>query len=95
MAGIQETKEVLVAVNEVGVLAVTVLKDGVQLKEDFETVYAKLVTDEGFKAKVLAAYTDIGKVPAEMSDLDFVETFDLVRTQIAYVPKYVSALKGA
>lgn len=95
MAGIQETKEVLVAVNEVGVLAVTVLKDGVQLKDDFETVYAKLVTDEGFKAKVLAAYTDIGKVPAEMSDLDFVETFDLVRTQISFVPRYVAALKGA
>lgn len=93
MAGVQETKDVLVAVNEVGLVLVKQLKDGVQLG-DFQAFFEKLVSDPDFKAKLAAAYDGALQVPAELTDLDLSEGLALAVTQVSYVPKYVEALKS-
>jgi hypothetical protein len=91
MPGDKETKEVLVAVNEVALVLVKQLKDGVGL-DDFAAVYAKITGDAEFREKLYAAYEGISKVPAEVVDLDLGEVIDLVGTQVSYVPKYIAAL---
>lgn len=92
MAGIKETQEVLVAANEVAILMVKLLKDGVQL-DDFAKVFELLVSDEKFKAKIAAAYDQVKMVPEELSDLGFFEAIELGRMQLTYVPKFVEAMK--
>jgi hypothetical protein len=52
LVGIKETKELLIAGNEIGVFVVKHLKDGVQL-EDFEAFYTKFITDVEFKNKLI------------------------------------------
>lgn len=93
MAGVKETKEVLIGANEVAILAVEVLKDGVQLGHDFSVVYDRLTKDQAFKEKLAAAYENISAVPQELGDLDFFEMIDLGKTQLDYVPKFLAAAK--
>lgn len=89
---IKETQEALVAVNEISVLLISRLKDGVQ-GADFSAVWEKLMVDGEFKAKVQAGYEDVSKIPAEIKDLDVYEIGQLVMAQVSYVPKLVEALK--
>jgi hypothetical protein len=89
--GVKETTEALVGVNEVALALVAQFKDGVQLA-DFTAFYAKLVSDETFKAKVMAAYDGYAKIPEEVKDLDLAEGASLVVVQVGYVPKFVAAL---
>lgn len=93
MAGIKETKEALVGVNEVAIFLVSRLKDGVQVG-DFTAMFDKLTQDTVFKAKMEAAYNGVALVPSEISDLDVNETVELSLTQLQYVPLIVAALKG-
>lgn len=90
--GIKETKEILIAGNEVGVLAVTRLKDGFQF-DDFAAFYTAFVNDPEFKAKLQAGWENMGDVPAEIKDIDLVEGGELAVTQVSYLPKYMAALK--
>lgn len=92
MAGIKETNEILIAANEIGVLAVKRLKDGFGF-DDFQAFYNAFVNDAEFKAKLEAGFNGMGEVPAEIKDIDFVEGGQLVMTQVSYVPKYLEALK--
>lgn len=90
--GIKETNEILVAANEVGVLAVKRLKDGFQF-DDFSAFYAAFVNDAEFKAKLQAGWENMGEVPTEIKDIDFTEGGQLIMTQVSYIPKYLEALK--
>lgn len=92
MVGIKETNEILIAGNEVGVLAVKRLKDGFQF-DDFQAFYEAFVNDADFKAKLQAGWENMGEVPAELKDIDLVEGGQLIMTQVSYVPKYLEALK--
>lgn len=87
----KEVKEVLVAANEVALVLVKQLKDGVDFG-DFQAVYAKITADEEFRSKLAAAYEGVSNVPAEVIDLDLMEAVDLVGVQVSYVPKYIAAL---
>lgn len=86
--GIQETKEALVAVNEIGVFLTTQFKDGVQ-SQDFVAFYDKLMSDASFKAKILIAYENYKQIPLEVKDIDVGEGLELVKVQTEYAQLYI------
>lgn len=90
MAGIEESKELLVGVNEVALCLVTRLKDGLQLN-DLTAIMQKLLTDEEFKEKLQKAYEDVGDVKDEIKDLSLGEGLELAKLQLEYIPKYMEA----
>lgn len=93
--GIKETQDLLVAGNEIAVLAVAQLKDGFQLGEDFAAVWAKIRDNADFRLKMQVAYEGIAAVPAEVKDIDLQEAMILAGVQLSYVPKYIEAIKGS
>lgn len=90
--GINETKEALVAVNEIALHIVKLLKDGFQAS-DVVAFFDVLKNDPEFSAKLLAGFNGIGKVPAEIKDIDINEGMDLLMCQVGFVPKFLEALK--
>jgi hypothetical protein len=88
---VKETKDLLVAVNEVALVLVKQLKDGVGL-DDFAAVFAKVTSDKEFQEKLAVAYEGAMQIPGEVVDLDLQEVVQLVGTQVEYVPKYIAAL---
>ena len=88
MHGVKETKEVLVAANEVALALVVASKDGLDLSDGLA-----LVGNAKVKEALMVAADSISKVPAEVKDLDLGEGLELAQVQLAYVPKYVEALK--
>lgn len=94
VVGIQETKELLVAVNELSIELIKHLKDGVQVA-DAVAILDTLKNNADFKAKLEAGYTNVQAVPAEIKDLSLVEGGELVMTQISYLPKILEAAKKA
>jgi hypothetical protein len=92
MESVKETKELVIALNEVLILLADKLKDGVQAKDAVE-VFEKLKNDAEFAAKLLAAYNDVEKVSAELKDINLVEGIELVKIQVEYLPKLVDAIK--
>jgi hypothetical protein len=94
MAGIKETKEALVGVNELSLVLISRLKDGLQ-PADVVALLAKLQGDEEFKNKLVAAAQGIKELPAEIKDLQLIEAVDLLMTQLDYLPKIAEAAKAA
>lgn len=92
MAGIKETSELLIGVNEVGIELVRQFKDGVQFA-DFEAFYMDFMQNSDIKAKVSAAYDNFSAIPSEISDLDVSEVMQLSAIQLSYIPRIVEALK--
>jgi hypothetical protein len=92
MAGIAETKEVLVAGNEIGLFVVSRLKDGVGV-DDALAAYQKLTQDAAFKKIVMDAHDGLSAVGGEIKDLDIGEGLELAMLQMSYIPKYVDVLK--
>lgn len=90
--GVKETKEMLVGANEVSLFMCEKLKDGAQFS-DATDFYVKITTDEVFKAKMMAAYDNYQKIPAEIKDIDGGEGVELAIVQIEYVPKYIECFK--
>ena len=86
--GIQETKEALVGINELGLAMARVFVDGVQFA-DFMDLWKKLSEDEAFKAKLMAAYEGWSKVSGELADLDVHESLEVVGVQLSYIPKFL------
>jgi hypothetical protein len=93
MAGIKETQELMVGLNEVALCLIKVLKDGVQLS-DVGAILDKLNDDAEFKAKIEAAYQGMGALAGELSDLQVGEILQLARTQIDYIDDYIDAIKA-
>lgn len=92
MVGITETKEVLVAVNELGLVVIKHVKDGVSVA-DVPAIVSELVASDSFKLALVSAVTGITNVPAEVKDVDFTEGMELAKVQLGYVPQLLAALK--
>lgn len=90
---IKETKEAIIGVNEVALLLILRLKDGIQLVEDISAIVGKLMSDAEFQEKLHAAYDNIKLVPEEIKDIQINEVIELVGLQSTYVPKILDALK--
>jgi hypothetical protein len=91
-AGIQETKDAMIAINEVGLTMVQLFADGAQF-QDVMQIWKKLSEDETFKAQLAAAYEGWSSISGEISDLDVNEALELVTVQLAYIPKFVDVIK--
>lgn len=92
MPGNKELKEALVGVNELALLLVEHLKDGVDLS-DAVAIWGKLQGDPQLLTSLKAAVEGLQHVSAEASDLDALEVVDLVQVQCSYVPRLLAALK--
>lgn len=93
MPDTKETKEVLVAVNEVALYLLGLLKDGVDLS-DGVALAAKLAGDEKFRTLLQEAVKGSALIKDEVKDLSLPESLELVMLELSYVPKFLSALKA-
>lgn len=89
---IKETKEVLDLVNDSAIFMTKTFKDGIQVKEDFEAVYNKLINDVEFKETARKAFEGINKVPLELKDLSKVEIIDLAFTELKAVKSILTVI---
>lgn len=89
VAGIQETKEAIVALNEIALFLAIQLKDGLGA-EDAVALYEKILKDHEFKAKLFLAYDKYKEIPVEIKDIDAGEGLELVQVQVEYVSKYLA-----
>jgi hypothetical protein len=92
MVGIQETKEVLIAANELTLVVIKHVKDGIAVS-DIPAIVSELMTSDAFKLALVDAVKGVTNVPAEIKDIDFTEGMELGKVQLGYVPKIIEALK--
>lgn len=90
--GIQETKEVLIAANELTLVVIKHVKDGVAVS-DIPAIVSELIASDSFKLALVDAVKGVTNVPAEIKDIDLTEGMELGKVQLAYVPKILEALK--
>lgn len=90
MVGIKETREALIGVNELTYLLVKHFKDGIQLT-DFMKMWKELGSDPELIVKFKIAIEGWQSIPAEIADLDILESADLAETQMKFVKKLFSA----
>lgn len=90
--GVKETKEALVAVNEIALLIAKRFKDGVGL-DDATAIWDKLTKDGEFKTIVQAGYDKYALIPDELTDVDAGEGIELASTQLDFVPRFIATFK--
>lgn len=93
MEGIQETKELLEGLNELGIVLVKTFKDGAQVS-DIGALLAAIVANDEVKDALLKAVGGITKVPAEIKDITLAEGMELVVDEITMIPKLIAAFKS-
>lgn len=89
--GIQDTKEVMIALNEMGLTLLKLFADGVQF-QDFISLWKAISENQDLKDKLAAAYEGYKNVSGEITHLDVPNMLVLVSTQMEYIPKIISAL---
>lgn len=89
---VKETTELLSAVNEIVILLVSRLKDGVDF-QDFVAFYKKLTKDKEFVALLEKAYDGIEEIPEELKNLGLTDGIELTKVQIDYIPKILKSLE--
>ncbi len=92
VVGNKESKEALIATNEIALFLAERLKDGIGF-DDAAAVWDKLRNDEDFKAKLQAGYDKIKEVSNEMKDIDLGEGIELGMVQIEFIPKFMEVFK--
>jgi hypothetical protein len=90
--GIKETKEVLLAANELTLVIIRHVKDGVSVS-DIPAIVSDLIASDSFKLALVDAVTGVTNVPAEIKDMDFSEGMELGKVELDFVPKVLEALK--
>jgi hypothetical protein len=90
--GIKETKDVLVAANELTLVIIKHVKDGIAVS-DIPAIVSELMGSDAFKLALVDAVTGVTNVPAEIKDIDFAEGMELGKVQLDYVPRILEALK--
>ena len=92
--GIKETKEVLIALNEIGLVVYPIVKDGVQVYDDMKALIEAILSNSDFRQAIADAVDKVMDVPAEISDIDLQEGIELIGTQLEYLKKLVDVLKS-
>lgn len=91
--GIKETKEVLVAVNELTIVILVLILDGLQFYKDIKELFNYIKDNKDFRDKFAAAVDNVQLVPAEVRDIDATEIIELAGSQLAFLPKLLAAIK--
>lgn len=92
MAGIKDTKEVLVLIEVFGVFLARTLKDGFQFT-DVQELFDKMKDDPEFVKAFMDAFNGIQNIPGEVIDIDVFEGISLGRQGIGMVGSFIDALK--
>lgn len=90
--GVNETKEVLTAINELALVVIKHVKDGFAVS-DIPAIISELMITDSFKLALVQAVEGIARVPSEIKDVDFMEGMELAKIQLAFIPKILEALK--
>jgi hypothetical protein len=88
----QELKEALVGFMALAVILAEEFKDGVQAS-DIADIIVKIQGNEELKAKLVAAYNGIDKVPSEIGVVGLPEGIDLLIAVIPEFTKLIAAIK--
>jgi hypothetical protein len=91
--GVKETREALVALNELSIHLISIFKNGLNVGSAVD-LWKLFQNDEDLKAKIAAAYDNYAAIPAELEGLDIGGTLELTYTQLSYVPAIAEALRG-
>jgi hypothetical protein len=83
MAGIKETKEVVIAATDIAIAIVKQVKDGVQFSDAL--ALAAALSSDPLKSEINDALSDINQVPAELKDLNAIEGIELASTVLAKI----------
>lgn len=92
MVDVNNVKEVLVALNMIGITLIKQLKDGFQVT-DIGEVVAEIMGSAELKAALVAAVEGITAIPGEIADVSIPEGIELAVTQLEFLPKILAALK--
>lgn len=84
--GIEETKEALVALIELGLEVVALSKDGIDLS-DAVALGSKIVSDEKFRDKLVKGVKGSDKVLGELKDIEAAEAVELLGAVYAALQK--------
>ena len=89
--GVKETCDVISAANELAIIIIRHVKTNPSPAE-IPSLVMDLVTNAEFKASLQEAMENISQVPAEIADISLTDTFQIMQTQLSYVPSLLSAL---
>ena len=91
--GVKETTDMLVALNEIALMLIKVFKNGMSISSFIE-LWSIYQNDDELKEKIKTAYDNYQAIPAELSDLDLIESFSLLTVEFEYIQKMISELKA-
>lgn len=91
--GIKETREAVAALEEITVLLIERLKDGLQLGPDVSAALQKWTQDAQFKDRIMAGLSGIRDVGPEIKDLSVSEGFQLMPDLARFGNRVFEALK--
>jgi hypothetical protein len=91
--GIQQTKELMVALGDLSAVVAKAVKAGGQASEIGSRIAADLVTSPTLVAEIKAAADGISEIPAEIKDLSIGESLELLQVSLATTQKALAALK--
>jgi hypothetical protein len=91
--GIKESKEALLGILKVAEVLGPILKDGFQAGADLAAIFAQFSANQELKDKVAAAMDASNKIPAELKDITFAESIDMLIVVAPELPKVLAAWK--
>ncbi len=93
MEGIKETKELLVGINELSLVLIRELKDGLQVGKDAMAIMNELLSNDELKDKLAAAVKGLDALDEELKDISLEEGVELGMVQVSYIGRLVDAAK--
>jgi len=90
--GIKETKEAIIGINELCLVLVAHLADGLQLGKDVPAIIAELMTNSELINAMQKGLEGMEKIPGEIQDIDLKEGVELGMLLMSYVSRYADAL---
>lgn len=91
MEGIKETKELLVGINELSLVLIKHLKDGLQVGKDATAILSELVSNDELKDKLADAVQGLDALDDELKDISLEEGVELGMVQVAYIGRLIEA----
>lgn len=92
MANIQLSKAVLQGVNDLTLILIKSMKDGIQVT-DLPVILTEMLSDEVIKTTMGILFSRMKEFNEEIKDLDMAEITELIVMEAMFVPTLIAALK--